>query len=128
MADTRKMKTSNLWTCFEDLGDSVNKVACCKICKVKLSYKSSTTNLKKKHLERKHPTIQFMCSRSCRSTPQQPGLDINIHYQPTPNIPAIPINHSSTTHSSQQEPPLVKNVTMVSQSMGVIFLFMNLDS
>lgn len=67
MADVRKMKTSNLWNCFEDFGDSVNKIANFKICQSKISYKSSTSNLKK-HLERKHPTVLFFSTRPHSST------------------------------------------------------------
>ncbi|KAJ8709373.1 hypothetical protein PYW07_009199 [Mythimna separata] len=70
MADSRKMKTSNLWNCFDGATD-VNKIAICKICQSKLSYKSSTSNLKK-HLERKHPTIQFVTSKPTSSDSSQP--------------------------------------------------------
>lgn len=45
-----------MWDHFSDLG---SYFATCNICKVKLSFKSSVTNLKK-HYDRKHPTIQFV--------------------------------------------------------------------
>ncbi|KAL3269836.1 hypothetical protein HHI36_008894 [Cryptolaemus montrouzieri] len=53
MAETPRKKRSSLWNVFNDCGEGR---ASCKICEQKLSYKSSTTNLKK-HLDRKHQNI-----------------------------------------------------------------------
>ncbi|KAL0811816.1 hypothetical protein ABMA28_009244 [Loxostege sticticalis] len=46
-------RKSVVWDHFTNIGQSV---AVCHICKTKLSFKSSVTNLKK-HIDRKHPTV-----------------------------------------------------------------------
>lgn len=134
MADSRKIKTSNLWNCFEDSSDSANKVAICKICKSKLSYKSSTSNLKK-HIERKHPTVQFVSTKSQSSdlNPQPPpstsGSDANMQRSNAPttsksdsdkainNPPtSIPARIDSSTHS-QNVGHFDKTVALVNQTM-----------
>ncbi|KAJ2954342.1 hypothetical protein O0L34_g2603 [Tuta absoluta] len=106
MADSRKMKTSNLWNCFDSI-DTVNKIAICKMCKVRLSYKSSTSNLKK-HLERKHPTVQFI-----RSKPQPPSSTLEPS-RPTPATidsgAPTPTPAESNAHSVQP-PPLASAAT-----------------
>ncbi|CAH2103396.1 unnamed protein product [Euphydryas editha] len=49
-------RISVVWDHFVDIG---GYFATCNICKVKLSFKSSVTNLKK-HMERKHPTVRII--------------------------------------------------------------------
>lgn len=108
MANSRKMKTSNLWNCFKDVGDSVNKVAICKLCKVKLSYKSSTSNLKK-YLDRKHPPVQFLSTRqqSVQSVPVAPTT-----LESNPQIPQSPSDSTMASTSSA-------NVQLLQTSINV---------
>lgn len=54
MYDRKRRKTSELWNFFKPI-DSV--FATCNLCKMKLSFKTSTSNLKK-HLQSKHPTVK----------------------------------------------------------------------
>ncbi|XP_067639740.1 E3 SUMO-protein ligase ZBED1-like [Eurosta solidaginis] len=51
----KKSKTSFLWQFFEKVDHSF---ATCNICKTKISYKTSTSNLKR-HMIRRHPTVQL---------------------------------------------------------------------
>lgn len=60
-----KRKTSPLWNFFS-IVDNTNSVASCDICKQKLCYKSSVSNLKK-HMQRKHPTVQIPTLETCTS-------------------------------------------------------------
>ncbi|XP_047038385.1 zinc finger BED domain-containing protein 4-like [Helicoverpa zea] len=60
MASTLR-KTSNVWVHF-DIESVGEKTAVCKLCRVKLSYKTSSTNLKK-HILRKHPTVEIQDER-----------------------------------------------------------------
>lgn len=53
-----KRKSSGVLNYFVVLDGNTAK---CEICKAKLSYKTSVTNLKK-HVLRKHPTVQFPSS------------------------------------------------------------------
>lgn len=94
------MKTSNLWNSFDSI-DTVNKIAPCKMCKVRLSYKSSTSNLKK-HMERKHPTVQFISSK-----PQPASSTL----EPSRSTPATiesgaptPTTAESSAHNVQPPP------------------------
>ncbi|XP_053616407.1 uncharacterized protein LOC128678692 isoform X2 [Plodia interpunctella] len=48
---------SSIWNYYKKL-DLIEKLAMCLVCKKQLSYKSSTSNLKK-HLNRKHPNLKF---------------------------------------------------------------------
>ncbi|KAL0808545.1 hypothetical protein ABMA28_012990 [Loxostege sticticalis] len=95
MADSRKLKTSNLWNCFDGSTDG-NKMATCKICQSKISYKSSTSNLKK-HLDRKHPTIQFVSSKPLLLDSSQPPPEANTR---TTSQPPTSISSTSTTTPS----------------------------
>lgn len=57
MDKVKRNKSSVLWEFFSTIeGDS--NFAKCKTCKQKLSYKTSTSNLKK-HMTKKHPTVAF---------------------------------------------------------------------
>lgn len=51
------MKTSAIWNFFTEKPNS-DTIAVCNICKKDFSFKSSSNNLKK-HLEKKHPLINF---------------------------------------------------------------------
>lgn len=57
--EMNRSKTSSVWRFFE-VQDAT--VAICSICKCKLSYKSSISNLKK-HLQRKHPMVEMNQSK-----------------------------------------------------------------
>ncbi|XP_030370753.1 uncharacterized protein LOC115621291 [Scaptodrosophila lebanonensis] len=50
-----KRKTSEIWSLFRPVDDTF---AVCSICKAKLSYRTTTTNLSK-HLQRMHPTCDL---------------------------------------------------------------------
>lgn len=50
-----KKKRSKLWNFFEAY-DEKSRIAKCNICKVQLSYKTCTSNLRK-HMRSKHPTV-----------------------------------------------------------------------
>ena len=50
-------KTSIIWNFFH-INDNKKQLAKCDLCHVVLCFKSSITNLKK-HLQRKHPTINL---------------------------------------------------------------------
>ena len=50
-----KRKRSDLWNFFEPV-DEKSSFASCNICKAKLSFKTSTSNLKK-HMINRHPTV-----------------------------------------------------------------------
>lgn len=83
-------------------------MALCKICKAKLSYKSSTSNLKK-HLERKHPAVQFHPSKAgghntSRPT-HEPLLESRSSEQQQGNEP-IPGSSSSNREQQQHDEPL----------------------
>lgn len=114
MCDPRKMKSSNLWNCFEDSGDSVNKVAVCNLCKTKLSYKSSTTNLKK-HLERKHPTVLFVSTK----TPSSQTLDSNPGPSTSSNLDR---NDQSTVPTAPALVEVVNTNRVVSQTTIATFV------
>lgn len=51
-----KSKTSKLWKYFKPVDDHF---AICNMCSQKLSYKTSTSNLKK-HMESKHPNTKLL--------------------------------------------------------------------
>lgn len=51
----RKTKTSKLWRYFKPIDEHF---AICNMCKQKLSYKTSTSNLKK-HIQSKHPSVKL---------------------------------------------------------------------
>lgn len=51
----KKRKISYLWNFFSEVDETFAK---CNICSVKLSYRTSTTNLKR-HMESKHPTVKL---------------------------------------------------------------------
>lgn len=60
----RKLKSSALWQFFEEIDTEYAK---CNMCKQKLSYKTSTSNLKK-HLNSKHPTVSLTPDERPRPT------------------------------------------------------------
>lgn len=68
--EPKRTKYSCVWNFF-DVKDSCSAV--CSICKCKLSYKSSVSNLKK-HLQRKHPTIQTGESKRFGGPSAQPTV------------------------------------------------------
>lgn len=51
----KKNKTSPIWEFFTEINEGF---AVCNICKTKLSFKSSISNLKR-HVGSKHPTIKM---------------------------------------------------------------------
>lgn len=51
--DLKKKKTSEIWRFFDPIDEVFAK---CNICKNKISYKTTTSNLKK-HMKTKHPTV-----------------------------------------------------------------------
>ncbi|GLV43586.1 uncharacterized protein CBL_20529, partial [Carabus blaptoides fortunei] len=53
MSAIKKRKTSGMWQFFESIGSMYAK---CNICKSKISYKTTLSNLKK-HMRSKHPTV-----------------------------------------------------------------------
>lgn len=57
--ELKKKKTSEIWKFFDPIDDFYAK---CNICKTKISYKTSTSNLKK-HMNNKHPTVALPESR-----------------------------------------------------------------
>ncbi|XP_018576347.1 uncharacterized protein LOC108914914 [Anoplophora glabripennis] len=57
-----RRKRSLMWDFFQPLAETK---ACCNLCKLNFSYKSSTSNLRK-HLIRRHPTI--LISEKCSAT------------------------------------------------------------
>lgn len=70
----KQKKTSEIWQFFELIDDCYAK---CNICKSKISYKTTISNLKK-HMHTKHPTVAlpesrkknvslFMCIRKFKS-------------------------------------------------------------
>ncbi|CAH1957048.1 unnamed protein product [Acanthoscelides obtectus] len=59
-----KKKTSEIWKFFDRIDEGH---AICTMCKSKLSYKTSSSNLKK-HLQKKHPTVTITFLESKRST------------------------------------------------------------
>jgi len=56
MSFVPRVKTSVVWEQFEQLDQDYTQ---CKICNDRVSYKSSTSNLKK-HLARRHPTVKII--------------------------------------------------------------------
>lgn len=66
-----KTKTSPLWRFFVPLDETY---AQCNLCKLKFSYKTSTSNLKK-HLQNKHPTVNI----SVEDTRPQPSDKVRMH-------------------------------------------------
>lgn len=50
-----KRKRSNVWNFFESV-DNESRLAKCNLCKLKFSYKTSTSNLKK-HIKNKHAIV-----------------------------------------------------------------------
>lgn len=55
MTDRKRKNTSEMWNFFKPVEA---KFAICNMCDTKLSYKTSTSNLKK-HLNTKHPTLKI---------------------------------------------------------------------
>lgn len=85
-----KTRTSEVW-CHFDVISEANKVALCTICKQKLSFKSSVSNLKK-HLKVKHfAIIRTECRQSVDSS-RAPALN--------PNIPTTSSASSASTSTS----------------------------
>lgn len=55
MAGNISRKRSEVWQMFEVVDEIYAK---CNICKSKISYKTSLTNLKK-HVQNRHPTVEL---------------------------------------------------------------------
>ncbi|KYN50519.1 hypothetical protein ALC57_00159 [Trachymyrmex cornetzi] len=53
MPKEKRIRTSDIWTLFTALN---SEFAMCNMCKHKLSYKSTTNNLRK-HILARHPTV-----------------------------------------------------------------------
>lgn len=71
-------KTSSMWTYFI-VGDSITKTAKCDLCGLKMSYRSTISNLKN-NITRKHPTVNTSVSQShtgkgIQSSSSQPSED-----------------------------------------------------
>nr|CAI5865858.1 unnamed protein product [Callosobruchus analis] len=71
MIDFYGRKRSSLWKYFEILDDLLSK-ARCRLCDHELSYRTSTSNLKK-HLLSKHPTTERITSE-----PRKPRSSKNV--------------------------------------------------
>lgn len=94
-----RKKTSFLWKFFSQEKDSK---AVCNLCKQVMSYKTSTTNLKK-HLERKHPLVQL--SNEPQRRDPAPVLDENNESPsatPGPSTSSTPTTSHSTSENHQQ--------------------------
>lgn len=66
MSEIKRRKTSEVWNFFTPIDTTT---AVCDMCKSKLSYKTSTSNLKK-HIKNRHPTVTVPNTRRefvCRS-------------------------------------------------------------
>ncbi|EDV42299.1 uncharacterized protein Dana_GF17912 [Drosophila ananassae] len=70
-----KRKTSEIWCFFRAVDDTY---AVCNICKAKLSYKTTTTNLSK-HMNRMHPTTAMARTHNFKfhRRPQEGDMDRN---------------------------------------------------
>lgn len=69
--DFLKRKSSKIWNFFTPVDDVSAK---CDICKNVVSYKTSTTNLKR-HMARKHPTVDL--NKDTQSTRNKNANDNN---------------------------------------------------
>lgn len=78
-------KSSILWNFF-DICDNEKQIAKCNLCHQKLSFKSTITNLKK-HIGRKHPTVQLTKSAEINKAEKtaQSGTTSNSDEQPNVN-------------------------------------------
>lgn len=77
-----KRKTSEIWCFFRAVDDTF---ALCNICKAKLSYKTTTTNLSK-HMNRMHPNANVSGSAQNRKYKMMPQL--NDRHRGKPRNPA----------------------------------------
>ncbi|XP_002073013.3 uncharacterized protein LOC6650966 [Drosophila willistoni] len=68
-----KRKTSEIWCFFRAIDDTY---ALCNICKAKLSYKTTTTNLSK-HMNRMHPNVSLSRDQKYRIQPRSGIIDRN---------------------------------------------------
>ncbi|XP_017055961.1 uncharacterized protein LOC108097922 [Drosophila ficusphila] len=68
-----KRKTSEIWCFFRAIDDTF---ALCNICKAKLSYKTTTTNLSK-HMNRMHPSSALVQSKYKFQSKRSRGMDRN---------------------------------------------------
>ncbi|KAJ4438424.1 hypothetical protein ANN_14369 [Periplaneta americana] len=95
----KRSKTSPILSFFTSVNDT-EKIAQCDICSKKLCYSSSVTNLKKKHIERKHPIINLQISKASPHSSTEITTD-------DPDEPAATCTHiaapSSTPVSAQGE-------------------------
>jgi hypothetical protein len=66
MNSANRRKTSPLWAYFTELSGNEKK-AKCDMCSQKLSYRSSISNLKK-HLDKRHPTINLKLDERCANS------------------------------------------------------------
>lgn len=92
--DPKRRKSSDLWSFFEQVD---NHIALCNICKVKISFKGSISNLKK-HLQRKHPTIALPIKSS------------------QTNLQAVAVTETSLIEVLQPGPEVQENLTAETSS------------
>lgn len=79
MAPKPSVKNAEIWNFF-NIKPQGDKIAICKMCKVPLSYKSTTNNLRK-HLLRKHPTVQLTTSRSASTSSSGLNAEEGVQHQ-----------------------------------------------
>jgi hypothetical protein len=94
MNSAKRRKTSPLWAYFTELSGN-EKMAKCDMCGQKLSYRSSISNLKK-HLDKRHPTINLKLDERCANSSPVPSTSI-------PNTSEI-ISDSQPSNSNNVQP------------------------
>ncbi|KAH9645929.1 hypothetical protein HF086_011391 [Spodoptera exigua] len=101
-------KVSVVWEHFADIG---GHYVTCNICKAKLSFKSSVTNLKK-HIDRKHPTVRVLdrvgASSSTAPIIQPPQPSAESPTEPASQVRSVALPQSLTVPSQvqqQSQPP-----------------------
>lgn len=123
MAPRKKSaKTSGIWNFYHEKEKS-ECIAICNICKQELSFKSTSSNLKK-HMNRKHPLVKFDDDRSNTSNATRdpkpiPGVEFT---DPQPStstsIPSQEISKNVTT-SSKQVPTQTTVSSFLKKKIGI---------
>ncbi|ERL87416.1 uncharacterized protein LOC109541682 [Dendroctonus ponderosae] len=105
MEKSRGIKRSFLWNYFT-VKDAEQKLCKCDLCKQILCYKSTITNLKK-HMVRRHPTINLKAHLT--NTNRESESESELNHVPTTSEPTYSIVPMSFKTDSFEEPDQIES-------------------